>query len=437
MLPRQMAHLNWTTCRQALFALGLFGLLWFSWSSHSMTLFNGLASPLFFALSVFMVVLAARYQLAVSPASLLLFSLFFAWVVFVDARSGEFMPALAMDTHWFALPLVSLLTAQVFKEYPIAFQAIRVGAALCILNLLLALFMEAEWYVHWHYPPIFGHIRHLGLSVGFMTVLLFANTEFEGWVSLFFRISRIIGLALVFWSGTRASILAWVCCIAIFIYADRRWAKTLLVDTFAGLALSIIPEPALPGGGFFGALWHSVHAKSVDALSSSRLAIWQSTLSGLNEIGRLWVGVGGNGFARAQVMHGVVISAPGHIQAHNGIIQSICDWGLIGTALLIAFFSHSSLRPIVAKRKTNDPTALAGVVYILVTGMFDATLYHLEHLCYLAISLAYLLSQEEPQVSKKFVVPMYIVIGSILGMAAVHFQAADYRIGLSWYFPTK
>lgn len=428
-----MIPINWPASRQAPIILGLFALFWFSWASHSLTLFNGLATPLFFALAAYLVVLASQYKIAVRPRSLFLFALFAAWAVFADSRSGEFLPALAMDSHWFTLPLATLLMAQVFREFPLAFQAIRVGAAICIINLLLAIYLDAEWHFNWHYPPIFGHIRHLGLSIGFLTILLFSKTEVEGWASLFFRFSRILGVALVFWSGTRASVLAWSFGIAVFIYADRNWAKTLLIDCIAGIALSFIPEPAFPGSGMF---WRTLGAKSADALSSSRLAIWQSTLSGLTDIGRLWTGVGGNGFARLQVMHGAVISSPGHVQAHNGIVQSICDWGLTGLILLGSFFYQSTLRPIVASRKNNDPTALAGIVFILVTGMLDATLYHLEHLIYLAVSIAYLISQKKPEESKKIVIPAPLVIALLLWQALIHTQTFDYRIGLFWYFRT-
>lgn len=432
-----MTLLNWPALRQAIIVLGLFALLWFSWSSHSVTLFNGLATPLFLALAAYLTVLATQYTIAVSPRSLVLFCLFAAWVIVVDARSGEFLPALAMDTHWFILPIATLLMARVFREYPVAFLAIRVGAALCIFNLLLTIFMESDRYFHWHYPPIFGHIRHLGLSIGFMTVLLYAKSEAGGWIAVFFRIVRILGLALMFWSGTRASMLAWVCCMLIFIADDRRWAVTLLVDTVAGIALSLIPDPALSNGGVLGAMRHTLVAKSVDALSSSRLAIWQSTLSGLNDIGRLWDGIGGNGYARLQVMHGVVLAAPGHVQAHNGVIQSICDWGLVGLMLLSSFFFSSTLCRVTEDRRTNDPTALAGIIYILITGMFDATLYHLEHLNYLAIALALLFGQKSGVKLKTIEIPPTFVVASLLVLVAIHTQAIDYRIGLDWYFPTR
>jgi hypothetical protein len=435
-----MTSINKPACRQALIILGLFALFWFSWASHSRTLFNGLATPLFFALTAYLAVLATQYTVRVSPRSLFLFLLFAAWVVFVDARSGEFLPALAMDSHWFVLPLATLLIAEVFREFPIAFQAVRVGAALCIINLLLTLFIEAEWYWHWHYPPIFGHIRHLGLSVGLMTILLYSKNETTGWAAIFFRLCRTLGLALVFWSGTRASILGWACCIAVFIYADRSWAKILFLDSVVAIALSTIPAPPLPGVS--GVLMRSLlggtgGVTSIDAVTSFRLGIWQSTLFGLNEIGRLWTGVGGNGFARLQVMHGAAISYPGHIHAHNFIIQSICDWGWVGLTLLTSFFCQSTLKPVIAGRRHNDPTALGCVAYLIVTGMLDATLYHLEHLNYLAIALAYMISQKPRSAETKIIVPAHTIIALLLILVLIYTQVFDYRIGLFWYFPTQ
>lgn len=438
-----MTPINWPASRQAIIILGLFALFWFSWASHSRTLFNGLATPLFFALAAYLVVLASQYRIAVTPRSLLLFALFAAWAVFADSRSGEFLPALAMDSHWLILPIATLLMAQVFREFPLAFLAIRIGAALCIFNLFLTLLSWAEYFDNWHYPPIFGHIRHLGLSIGFLTVLLFVKNEMSGWVAVFFRLSRILGLSLVFWSGSRACIFAWICCMTVFIYTDRRWAKTLLIDSLSAIALSLIPDPPFPK--IAGALppvlgghqLKSLGEVTANTLTSSRLAIWQATLSGLNGIERLWTGVGGNGFARLQTLNGVVITTPGHIHGHNVIIQSICDWGLVGMALLSGFFYQSTLRPIITDGKRNDPTALAGIVYLLVTGMLDATLYHLEHLIYLAIAMAWLISQKAASDEKTIVLPGALVIALLFGLALIQTQTFDYRIGLGWYFRTQ
>lgn len=438
-----MPALTWQNIRQAIIILGLFGVFWFSWASHARTLFNGLATPLFLALAAYLCFLASQYKIAVSRGSLLLYLLFAGWVVFVDARSGEFLPALAKDSHWLILPLACLLIAQVFREYPRAFEFIQIGAALCIINLLLTMFVMAEWYDNWHYPPIFGHIRHLGLSVGFLTILLFARTESSALIGAFFRIARILGLALVFWSGTRASILAWLCCMVIFVILDRSWFKTLLIDTTLAIALSLIPSPAFPVNQWTpGTVARTLevitgNAPASATVTSGRLGIWQSTLTGLADINRLWTGVGGNGFARLQVLYGAEISVRGHIHPHNVIVQFICDWGIIGLILLLSFFSQSTLRPIISNARLNNPTALTGVVYLLITGMFDATLYHLEHLIYLAISIAYLSSRTTAEPSNRIALPSVAGITFILALMALQMNALDYRIGLYWYFPTQ
>lgn len=442
-----MPALTWPNIRQAIIILGLFGILWFSWATHARTLFNGLATPLFLALAAYLCFLASQYKIAVSRGSLLLYLLFAGWVVFVDARSGEFLPALAKDSHWLILPLACLLIAQVFREYPRAFEFVQIGAALCIINLLLTMLVMAEWFDNWHYPPIFGHIRHLGLSIGFLTILLFARTESSALVGAFFRITRILGLALVFWSGTRASIVAWLCCMVIFVILDRSWLKTLLIDTATAATLSLIPSPAFPVNQWtpgtmartLGTLSGNTGSSDVplfDRVTSGRMKIWQSTIAGLADVGRLWTGVGGNGFARLQVMHGVGITPPGHIHPHNVVIQAVVDWGLIGAALLTGFFYKTVVQPAIQCKKTCDPTALAGIIYLLVTGMLDATLFHLEHLNYFAIAVAYLIRKLPGEPHTKLTLPAAGPIIAIVGFALLHTQTMDYRIGLWWYFRT-
>ncbi|MBA3996073.1 MAG: hypothetical protein C0466_02735 [Candidatus Accumulibacter sp.] len=422
----------------AFLAGALFFLLLFSWKSHSLFIFNGLATPLFIALLLVSLLLAARYELAFNRTSLLLYGCWASWILFADALSGDFYPALARDAHWLFLPVFIALLSRLFLEFRPTLNIVLLGASVCIIYLLFRMYLEAENYIHWLRPPVFGHIRHLGLSIGFFSVLLFAAPGNEPRAALFFRVIRIIGLALVFWSGTRASMLAWLCCMAIFIYCDRSAAsiRTLLIDTGAALALSMLPAPAGPFGGFFNALHRSSGAGSADALSSLRLSLWQTTLSELATQGRLLIGVGGNGFARLQVMYGAQIVPPGHVQPHNFLVQAIADWGLIGLTLFLAFVYRGSLGPIIEKGSRNHPAALAGLVYLIITGMLDASLFHLEHLIYLAIVLALLLPPSPPEKStivvKRRLLPMLIAASALL-----HTLTADYRIGLFWYFPTQ
>ena len=69
--------------------------------------------------------------------------------------------------------------------------------------------------------------------------------------------------------------------------------------------------------------------------------------------------------------------------------------------------------------------------------MFDATLYHLEHLNYLVIALALLFGRKLGDKSKRIEISPTFVVASLLVLVAIHTQAIDYRIGLNWYFPTR
>lgn len=425
------------TLWHSVIATGGLILLTTCWKSHSFTTFNGLATPLFLIAVVCIAATAPRYTISVTKHSLAAFMAFGLWIMAIDVLSAEPIPALAKDTHWFLLPVASLVFGHVFRESPLAFQAIRVGASACIINLLLVLWLESEWYTHWHYPPVFGHIRHLGLSIGFMTLILYAKEERPGFPSILFRASRLLGLALVFWSGTRASILALILCVFVFVWHDRRWAPVFFMEATAAALLSLIPPSAFPKGGLLGSVGKSLSARSLDALSSSRIAIWKTTLIGLLDTGTLWSGVGGNGFIRLQTVYGVTLAKKGHIQAHNGVIQGICDWGLVGVTLAACFLYQSVLGPLLDGLRKGNPTAISGIVYILVTGMLDATLYHLEHLIYLAIAIGLLHSDEGTEPSASITVPSPLIIVFLLSLALPHFGALEYRIGLPWYFPTK
>lgn len=437
------ANVTWPGIRQGLVIAGMFGLLWFAWASHARTLFNGLASPLFFALATVTVFLATQFRIHVTRSSLLLYVLFSAWVIYVDARSGEFVPALAKDSHWLILPIASLLFAQAFRAYPRAFEFIQIGAALCIINLLATMFVMAEWFDNWHYPPIFGHIRHLGLSIGFLSLILFTKTASSTSIAAFFRIVRILGLALVFWSGTRASILAWLCCIAVFVLLDRTWLKTLLIDSALAILISLIPPPPFPVNQWTpGTVARTIEevtgsASSATAASSMRLTLWQTTLSALHDGGHLWTGLGGNGFARLQTMHGVQISMRPHIHPHNAIVQIICDWGIFGLLLIVALVVNSLAKRELLARQSADPRGLAGILYLLFTAMFDATLYHLEHLVYFAITTGLLLRQGPEPGTKALSIRPLLIVAAVAVLVSLHLMAQDYRIGLYWYFRTE
>lgn len=436
--------LDWHRARHAIAALGLFCVQAFAWNSHATTLFNGLAAPLFFVLLAYLALLATQSPISVSTRSLCLFGLFSVWAIVADARSGQFLPALAKDTHWFVMPIACLLIARAFPDGRSILTIARGGALLCIAAFLMKVVLEAEWYDSWSRVPIFGSPRHLGMTMGMMSVLLYGRRETNSKLDIAFRCARIIGLAIVYWTGTRSAILAWIICATMFACLDPTLRKSILLDNVAAIVLSFSqPPPYLTGKEvalpqFLGGTRLTQAEKvSLDWYSSSRLTMWSNTLLALNEAGGIWTGLGGNGYVRMQVLHGIDFFPRGHVHAHNVVIQSICDWGVPGTILLGAFAVQTLLRTAIGCLKTHDATALAGVTYIVVTSMFDATLYHLEHMIYLVIAASILFARRTGAPEVTLTVRRPALLGCLAAMALVHALAFDYSTGLYWYFPSR
>ena len=300
------------------------------------TLFNGLASPLFFALATVTVFLATQFRIHVTRSSLLLYVLFSAWVIYVDARSGEFLPALAQR---FSL-----------ADPPGCQPAFRTG----IPRLPESLRIHSDRCSALHHQSSGDHVRHgrmvrqlalsadlrthppPRLSIGFLSLILFTKTASSTTIAAFFRIVRILGLALVFWSGTsvhpRLAVL-----YRSFILLDRTWLKTLLIDTTVAIALSQIPPPAFPVNQWTpGTVARTMEELTGNASSATAASSDAAELYGRRHHRRLVTEeTYGQGWAATDLRackpcHGVQISTRPQIHPHNAIVQLICDWGSSG-----------------------------------------------------------------------------------------------------------
>lgn len=409
-----------------------------AWAFFSLFIFNGLASELFTLFTLYLAILAFRFHVSIRPIALVLFLAFVTTSAFSALISGEFWPALAANTHWYILPLATVLLTEVFRNHKISVDLFRTACAASIVYYLVKMYLESENYIFWRFVPVFGGIRHLGLSIGFLVVILYCKQASSLWEEAFFRIIRIAGLCLVFWSGGRTPITAWIICAGVITYGDRTIFTALFVETAVAAAGAMLLPPPYANLGLAGAVGRSVGSVSIDALSSMRITLWQSTVDYLTENGHIWWGAGGNGFIRIQTLWDAQLKPPGHIHPHNFIVQSLCEWGIVGTTAMLAFVAY--WLPITKIKNTvhATPAAAAGVVYIVATGMLDATLYHLEHLIYLITALALCLSVIAPKPCKTTIaIPKMLVIGGLAAMLIPHLLSTGYRIGLLWYFPTN
>lgn len=416
---------------------GLFGVLVLLWLAYSITVYNSLSSLPYVAFCAYLAMVAACYPISVTRASLVAFFSFGLWVIYRDLDSLEPWPALAKDTHWLAVPVATLLLGQVFRRHKGAVVAVKLAAAIAIVVVLLAFQFETGPHTYANHAPVFGQVRHLGLSIGFLAICLYLPGGRGSWLGVVFRGARILGLAIMFWSGTRSSILAWLFCMLLLAIAERTLTRVLVVDTALAIGLALIPISPMSHRGLSDSLLASIDAQSIDGLSARRLSLWQSTLAALNQLGLIWQGAGGNGFLRIQKFFAASIYPPGHLQPHNFIIQVVCDWGLIGLVLISALFGRMLSVVLRYARSGFDPVPLAAIIYLAITGMLDATLYNFEHLVYLTTALAMVFGALSLEGNGLIRIPKAATVLLLVTLVLPHVFASHYLLDIDYYFRTK
>jgi len=421
----------------------LFGLLTFAWKSHSVTLFNGLAMPLTFVVCGYLLMtLPLASGWVVEKKNLVIILLLLTWILIADTQSGQFLPALARDTHWLLAALLAVSIAPLFRRLDHVLVVLQFVSVTCILALLVSLFGEPGGGIHYIRPPIFGHIRHLGLTIGLFTILLYLPGGDSQRSKLFFRLTRIAGMSLVIWSGTRASMIGILAALVItgFLIKEKQFLIEAVSDITVATLLSTIPPPAIPGDSSLWDLWRiTFGANSINQASSSRLSMWVGTLGWLADHERLFWGGGGNGFARIQTMWHAAIYPAGHVQPHNAIVQILSDWGIPGLALsltLILSILADSIRCL--NTEPSRVLAFGSLAYIFVTSMFDATLYHLEFLIYFSVVMGMIIAGNPSSAEANSIcIPKSFIVVMLIAVIGIHLSVTDYRIGLPWYFPTR
>jgi O-antigen ligase len=291
-----------------------------------------------------------------------------------------------------------------------------------------------------HRVPVFNHVRHLGLSIGFMVAVLCvpAPGVARPALQILIRVARIAGFAMVAWSGTRSAMLGVLVAVAVVCLASRTGRIALIADLVIGIGLSTLFEPQDATKGLLNAVTRTSSTGSLDQVSSMRLSMWVTTVQAMIEHGRLWTGLGGNGFMSLQVHLGGQVVPPDHIQPHNFLIQALSDWGVVGLALVAALIACIGKTVQRCEKSAMLAIGLSGAAYIIVSGQLDATMYHLEHLIYFAVSLGIAASAtvfcSPPHYHTMSVSNIRIILA---GLTIVHLMSLDHRNAIAWYFPTN
>jgi hypothetical protein len=369
----------------------LLALFVFSWKSVGLTRFNALDTPLFLALGGFCLWHLVRSPLAAPRALIVPYLLWLGWVLFADFFSLRFAVAFARDAHWLILPVFALVCARLFRDDPARIGLLRLGAAGSLLAIALHLALFPPRDADWPAEPVFGHLRHLSMAVGLLLLWLYDDERFGRPARAFLAAGRIAGLVVLFWAGGRGAQIAFGLALAAhFLLVPA--ARAHLLRYGAEIVLAFALAEAISFGsarhGVLSGVERSIGAASVDALSSSRMTLWTTTLQRLTDGVALWLGAGGNGYIRLGLAQGFIF------HPHNVLLQIVTDWGLVGLGLF-AYFLLVALKPLrtLDFRAAHPALAVAIVVFLGATGMIDGGLYHLQFLICVGIAVGILLGR--------------------------------------------
>lgn len=264
--------------------------------------------------------------------------------------------------------------------------------------------LDAEvWFMG---PPLAFHIRLVGYlaATGSAVALAAMLTSGRGLKTTVFFLFLLSLLALLFWLGGRASLLAGLAVMAVglfivcFAASAKRWQYAALLLVSVLLAYYLAQHFFIfPWNGFsqtfhkdmadLSASISPVETVNLNRLTTGRLQIWRETLQALTE--SLWLGWGPNGY----------LFIPGHrigfgIHPHNFVVQFLIEWGVLGAVSVLAL-----LLMLVVRLFRQLPQLLAaknfpalGAAFILlalsINGLADGTFYHAQSLFYLSLAFA-------------------------------------------------
>jgi O-antigen ligase len=216
------------------------------------------------------------------------------------------------------------------------------------------------------------HPITVAIELGLALVLLTADVrERGGWRTRGFTIpawilGALFGTALVMTYARGPLIACVVGVAALVVHSGRRWKIALVsvavigISLVAGVDLQAVLRDNAPS--FF------LRGQDVDALTtfSGRSDLWQAMLPQIFD--HFWLGYG------YQASRGAILEVAewaGH--AHNALVQSVLDLGIVGTLLLVSAIATTFLpsrSPAMSRERPSAPF-IPLVLFLLVVSITD------------------------------------------------------------------
>lgn len=372
------------------------GLLLGNVVSYSLTPFNGLGLPGLCVLVAIFILAKDNGDMTISPLVGVSYATFVGWVIFVDLFVAKAYEAFVRDLLWLVVPILVIS----FRNFYLNRNEIMLGVRLVSLLLIGYVFLEISlWYsqeIDQHFVPLWGYSRHLGMSAGWIALILSWPYDNRQWssacLSETWRVARAMAVALVVWSGTRSAMLGLALALLIVVIANRKKVMEWIAwrDILYGLGWYVCLPLGPDSGLLIGRIRQSMELASPDTLASGRLTVWLNTMRGLRDNDALLTGLGGNGFLRLQQDFGYFVLNGSHIQPHNFAIQLLSDWGIVGALLFLTVFLLIFRRHFQFPAPPQQPAIWVVFFYVACIAGLDAGLYHVEFVSYALFAIVLL-----------------------------------------------
>jgi len=299
----------------------------------------------------------------------------------------------------FGFAVVHLLRERGFDAYRGLWWALLGGATLYVVIMIafvmaIAQPLRFDWM---HFGLGVVNIRHAGFYVVVGAAMAFGIAATETRPSRFWI--AVAGATLccaeLFWSGSRAPLLALLASSlagALLVPALRtlRLPLALAVAYVGGAALSLIHTPPL---GIYGLMrmLRSGGESSANAVSSGRVDLWGGSFRALLERPLF-------GHGEAQFITVVRESQGIYYHPHNALLQSLVQWGGVGTVSFVALAAILWWRMMLGTRRAGARAAPAFVAInvFVIYAMFDGVMFFVYPMMILAFLFAAGLAAAEP-----------------------------------------
>jgi len=237
--------------------------------------------------------------------------------------------------------------------------------------------------------PINTLIRRVGYQVEVAALILLpllSKTNYKRYV----LVLLLLFLGFLLWLGVRASILGVIVAAGVWGYLNRQkfGVRSLTgVSVSFAVLLFILGYVGLFNTGYLATtVTHTLHAPTLNTLSSGRIEVWELLLDQLR--GHWLLGTGPQSYFFYPHRDQMVI------HAHNFLLQFLGEWGVVGAGIALFFLFKAVRYGLQIHRGLKDERkythAAAGLVLLalMVTGFFGGIFYFAQTSVYLALFFA-------------------------------------------------